>query len=216
MSKLLGIIFAFILTIMCTACTGSFQASHPHHQKLLMNFADEMDGRQSDMAALSSDRAGISAHPDIIPVTGSGASLNSYGAVHASPADLAGVPENILAGQKKKLGLSREESQALGCDLGDRFDRKALLAYNFSDQQSRLALHMNVEGPSFSDPGHFQLNSFAIRFTHKFQKPAQRQKNLCLFPSGFQGLLGSSYHEFFIRNNYTVMDELKDMGLDLR
>lgn len=216
MSKMLGIIFAFALTIFCTACTGSFQASHPHHQKLLMNFNDpELSVIRDDLSADKAASMGV-------VEANSGSSLPArYGSINAAssgaaPDDIAGILNEATGARKEKLGLSREDSQALGCDIGDRFDRKALLAYNFSDQQSRLALHMNVEGPSFSDPGHFQLNSFAIRFTHKFQKPAQRQKNLCLFPSGFQGLLGSSYHEFFIRNNYTVVDQLKDMGLDLK
>ncbi|HOO51040.1 MAG TPA: hypothetical protein PLK94_07120 [Alphaproteobacteria bacterium] len=128
-------------------------------------------------------------------------------------------PENSELNKKKniiKLGLSKNESKALGCDIGDRFDSGAALAYNFTNQKSRLSLHLSVDGPSFSDPGNFEFNSVLVRFTHKFQKPSKGEANNCLFPSQFQGLLGSTYNEIFIRDNYTILDELKDKGLNLK
>lgn len=115
-----------------------------------------------------------------------------------------------------RLGLSRDESKALGCSMGDRFDRGAALAYNFSDKQSRVALHLSLSGPSFSDPGRLEVDSVMVRFTHKFQKPSRAQEKKCLFPSQVQGVIGSVYNEFFVRDTYTILDELKDRGLDLK
>lgn len=110
-----------------------------------------------------------------------------------------------------KLGLSEDQSKALGCDLGDRFDRGATLAYNFKDNQTRLALHLSLEGPKFSDPTRLELNSVLIRYTHKFSKPpSSNRREKCRFQSSFQGLLGSAYNEFFVRNSYTVWKELRN------
>lgn len=108
-----------------------------------------------------------------------------------------------------KLGLSEDAAKALGCNIGDRFDRGAALAYNFDDRQSRLALHMSLEGPSLSDPGRLQLNSVMVRYTHKFSKPPQSKREKCRFQSNFQGVLGSAYNELFVRNNYTVWKEIR-------
>lgn len=115
-----------------------------------------------------------------------------------------------------KLGLTADEVRAFGCSMGDRFDRGAALAYNFKDDQSRVALHLSMEGPSFSDPGRLQFNSVMVRFTHKFQKPSTTEKKKCLFPSGFQGMAGSIYNEFFVRENYTIWQELRERGLDFK
>lgn len=128
-------------------------------------------------------------------------------------------PENSDINKKKtviKLGLSKNESKALGCDIGDRFDNGAALAYNFSDQKSQLSLHLSVDGPSFSDPGNLEFNSVLVRFTHKFQKPSKSEANNCLFPSHVQGILGSAFNEVFVRDNYTILDELKERGLNLK
>lgn len=108
-----------------------------------------------------------------------------------------------------KLGLSEDESKALGCDLQDRFDHGATLAYNFDDHQSRLALHLNLEGPSLSNPSQIQVNSVMLRFTHHFQKPTDNKKEKCRLPSNFQGILGSGYNELFLRNNFTIWKDLR-------
>lgn len=122
-----------------------------------------------------------------------------------SPSDYA--PETSQ--NPAKLGLSEDAAKSLGCNIRDRFDSGAALAYNFDDRQSRLALHLSMEGPSFSDPGRLQLNSVLVRYTHKFSKPPQSKKEKCRFESNFQGVLGSAYNELFVRNNYTVWKELR-------
>jgi hypothetical protein len=127
-------------------------------------------------------------------------------------------PEEKKALQKQRLGLSLSEASSLGCGFRDRFDRKAALAYNFSGDQDRLALHMSIHGPSLSDPGRLEVNNLMIRFTHKFQKPAKSEnpKRKCLFPSPYQGMAGSVYNELFVRDNFTVWDELSNRGVDFK
>jgi hypothetical protein len=109
----------------------------------------------------------------------------------------------------EKLGLSESESKTLGCHFADRFDRGATLAYNFKDNQTRLALHLNLEGPSLGEPSNLHLNSVMVRYTYKFSKPPASRRDKCRFQSSFQGVLGSAYNELFIRNSYTVWKELR-------
>lgn len=108
-----------------------------------------------------------------------------------------------------KVGLSETESKALGCSLRDRFDKSATLAYNFDNQQSRIALHLSMDGPSLDSPSQMELKSVLVRFTHKFSKPPEGKREKCRFQSNFQGLIGSAYNEFFLRNNYTVWQEIR-------
>jgi hypothetical protein len=108
-----------------------------------------------------------------------------------------------------KVGLSEDESKQLGCNIRDRFDRAATLAYNFDDQQSRVSLHLGLNGPSLGDPSQMEFKSVLVRFTHKFSKPPESKREKCRFQSNFQGLIGSAYNEFFVRNNFTVWHELR-------
>lgn len=109
-----------------------------------------------------------------------------------------------------KLGLTEDESKALGCGIGDRFERGATLAYNFKDEQNRLALNVGMSGPSFSDPTRIEFKNVILRFTHKFSKPIPNKRDKCRFKSGFQGLVGSTYNDFFVRTNFTVWKDLRN------
>ena len=108
------------------------------------------------------------------------------------------------------LGLSEDQSRALGCNIGDRFDRGATLAYNFDDNQTRVAFNLSLDGPKLSDPSRLEVNSAMIRYTHKFSKPPANKREKCRFQSSFQGLVGSAYNELFIRNTFTVWKELRN------
>ena len=112
--------------------------------------------------------------------------------------------------RQEQLGLSEDQSRALGCKIGDRFDRKATLAYNFEDNQTQLALNLSIDGPQLDDPGNFHVNSVYVRYSHKFSKPPAGRREKCRFQSSFQGLVGSAYNEFFVRNTYTVWKELRN------
>lgn len=93
-----------------------------------------------------------------------------------------------------------------GCSISDRFDRKGVLAWNFSDNQSRLSLNMKIDGIGFTGA---EVEQVMLKFTYKFQ-PLKNRKERCRYPSGFQGLIGSGYNEFFLRQRDTVWDELRD------
>ena len=137
---------------------------------------------------------------------------------NTSPVAAGGVPQGLsvkdydpqFRDAQAKLGLSEDQSKALGCSIGDRFDRGATLAYNFDDNQSRLALNLSVAGPKLSDPSRFELNSVVVRYTHKFSKPPPSKREKCRFQSSFQGLVGSAYNELFIRNSFTVWKEIRN------
>ncbi len=137
---------------------------------------------------------------------------------NSSPANAGGVQQGLTVADydpkslenPAKLGLSEDQSKALGCNLGDRFDRGATLAYNFDDNQTRVALHLSLDGPKLSDPSRLGLNSVLLRYTHKFSKPPVSKREKCRFQSSFQGLIGSAYNEFFIRNSFTVWKELRN------
>ncbi len=111
-----------------------------------------------------------------------------------------------------------------GCRPQDRLDREGTLAYQFGeDEKSRLALHMSIDGPSFSNPARFEVEKIALRYTFKFQEH-KNKKERCLYPSRYQGLIGSTYHELYNRdegdrNAFEAMydqaiQEVEDRGLD--
>lgn len=100
-----------------------------------------------------------------------------------------------------------------GCSIKDRFDREATIAYNFADGQSRIALDLNARGPTLSNPGRMEFKGIQMRFTYKMQK-YQKPKERCLYASPVQGLIGSLYNEFSLRENDTVIQELRAKALD--
>ena len=101
-----------------------------------------------------------------------------------------------------------------GCSIKDRFDRKASIAYNFSDDQSRIAFNAKIKGPSFSDPGRLEFRGLELRFTYKLQKDRKSKKQHCLYNSPVQGVIGSLYNEFSARESDTIVQELRAKGLD--
>ncbi len=100
-----------------------------------------------------------------------------------------------------------------GCSIKDRFDRSSTLAYHFNGGQERVELDVSAKGPSFSDPGRFEVKGVAIRFVHKFQNIKSR-KERCRFESPVQGLIGSAYNEIYMRQDDTIMHELNARNLD--
>jgi hypothetical protein len=108
-----------------------------------------------------------------------------------------------------RLGLSESGAKALGCHMKDRIDRSAALAYDFDDHQTRLALNLSLNGPSFSDPSRLDFKSVMVRYTHKFSLPQESRKEKCRFKANMQGVIGSAYNELFVRDNYTIWQELR-------
>jgi hypothetical protein len=104
------------------------------------------------------------------------------------------------------LSLASEPTNTQGCSFRDRFDRDGVVAYNFSDGQSRLALHMTLDDVGFSGA---EVERAMVRYTYKFQAIPHR-KERCRYKSKWQGLVGSGYNELFQRKTNTVWQELRD------
>ena len=88
------------------------------------------------------------------------------------------------------------------CRLKDRFDRKALIAYEWD--RSRLSL--DVDGVNLRGGD----KSIRVEYKLRFQ-PEKTRAQRCRYPSKFQGLIGSGYNEIVIRKEDTVWSELRDM-----
>lgn len=105
--------------------------------------------------------------------------------------------------------LALEDDRPPGhCSLRDRFDRKEVIAYNFSDGQSRLGLKLGVDGFSLSDPG-FKFEEIKVNFRYRLQ-PVKNKREKCLYASPWQGLVGSGYNELVLREEHTVYEALDD------
>ncbi|MCD8496652.1 MAG: hypothetical protein LRZ85_00305 [Alphaproteobacteria bacterium] len=90
-----------------------------------------------------------------------------------------------------------------GCNIKDRFDRTETIAYQWG--RNRVGFTYDTSGTSFE--GAF------LRYRLKFQ-PHKTSKERCRYNASWQGLLGSSYNEFFLRENNTVWDDMKVLRLD--
>ena len=143
------------------------------------------------------------------PLTGGEAYLENEQDVYRPMGELD-LAQAYDTEQRQRAGFSPEEpSLPVNCSLGDRFDREALVAYNFSDGQSRLSLNMKTDDIGL---GGVEVEQVMLRFKYKLQ-PIPHRKYACKYPSGFQGLIGSGYNEFVRRERNTVWQELRDNSL---
>jgi len=79
------------------------------------------------------------------------------------------------------------------CRIKDRFDGKALLAYEWD----RKRLSMDVEGGGM-------LLAYKMRL-----QPEKTFKQKCRYGSQWQGIIGSGYNELVLRQKNTVWTEVK-------
>ena len=112
----------------------------------------------------------------------------------------------VIAAYRARKNVSGDD-----CSLGDRFDRSADLAYDFSDGKSRLALDLDVEGLDWDSVGSFEVNEVMLRYRFRFQG-GQKPDERCRVASPLQGLIGSVYNELTQREGDTVWKELDDRG----
>jgi hypothetical protein len=112
----------------------------------------------------------------------------------------------------------RTTAQALAQDGGDRcsfagrFDSHSALAYNFDDNRSQIGFNMSVNDHG---AGLVNVSRAAVVFRYKFDQvksPPRAEK--CRYASHWQGLVGSSYNELFLRDHNTLWGEVRDRGLD--
>lgn len=98
------------------------------------------------------------------------------------------------------LALKGESDSKSGCRLKDRFDRKALIAYEWS--RNRMALDVDGIVGGSGDSG--------MRLEYKVRlQPEKTKKQKCRYNARWQGLLGSGYNEFIVRKDDTVWTEIR-------
>ncbi|MFP4313680.1 MAG: hypothetical protein ACLFR0_05065 [Alphaproteobacteria bacterium] len=95
-----------------------------------------------------------------------------------------------------------------GCHIKDRFDRKAVLAY----QWGRNLLGLDVDGIGFDST---EIENIKMTYRLKLQ-PHLSKKESCRYKSSWQGLIGSSYNEFYKRENDTVLERLDALHDEVR
>lgn len=101
-----------------------------------------------------------------------------------------------------------------GCGFAGRFDNRSALAYNFDDNRSQIGLNMSLNDHG---SGMVNVSRAVIVFRYKFDRvksPAREEKEKCRYASPWQGLVGSSYNELFLRDHNSLWGEVKDRGLD--
>ena len=133
---------------------------------------------------------------------------NSYQPHYFAQPNIA--DEMVMNAQAGEQVVALKSNSAAGgrCSFKDRFDRKAVLAYEWD--RSRLAL--DVEGV---DPmGGGNDKGFRLEYKLRFQSE-KTKKQLCRYKSSWQGLFGSSYNEFFVREDDTAVEEVKGMKKDV-
>lgn len=100
-------------------------------------------------------------------------------------------------------GGSPVQASLKGCRFQDRFDRKAVLAYEWN--RSRLSLDVKgVNLESGSD------KAFRVEYKIRFS-PEKTKKQRCRYSSSWQGLFGSGYNEFIGREDAVAWGELMTM-----
>lgn len=100
------------------------------------------------------------------------------------------------------LALHEDETPQQKCRLKDRFDRDALLAYEWD--RSRFA--MDVDGINMSGSG-----DAGMRLEYKIRlQPEKTKKQKCRYNAKWQGLIGSGYNELMVREDDTVWKELRE------
>lgn len=87
----------------------------------------------------------------------------------------------------------------INCRLKDRFDREALVAYEWN----RNRMSFDVDGIG----GRSGSSGMKLEYKVRLQ-PEKSQKQKCRYNARWQGVLGSSYNEFVLRDKDTIWSEL--------
>ncbi|MCB1681237.1 MAG: hypothetical protein KDI61_02645 [Alphaproteobacteria bacterium] len=116
------------------------------------------------------------------------------------PAVVAAQLQAAPAVSSEALAFDREQASK-GCSLRDRFDRGEALAYEWD--RNRLGVDLKGVGGSGMDGVKLQ---YTLRLQH-----AKSSQQACRYASPWQGIAGSVYNEFFLRQDDTVWDELRIM-----
>ncbi len=124
------------------------------------------------------------------------------------------VPDEDTGLQKRADAISSEAERVVRasvakdkCRVQDRFDRKAVLAYEWGYER----IGLDVDGVSF-DGG--DDSGVRLQYTMNLQRK-KNGKQKCRYSSKWQGLVGSGYNEMFVRQDDTVWEDLRDIRKDV-
>ncbi len=110
------------------------------------------------------------------------------------------VPDTVIAVE--------DQSSFSRCKLNKRFDRDALLAYEWD--RSRLSI--DVDGVNMSGGGE---RGVYLQYKIRLQ-PEKDKKHKCRYASQWQGMIGSGYNELVLRKENTVWLELRNVQKDVK
>lgn len=99
-------------------------------------------------------------------------------------------------------GLALDTSKVLKrCRIKDKFDRKALLAYEWAGGE-RLSLDVDGIGMEGTDIS-------KVYFQYKVSlQPDLEKRDPCKYASAYQGILGSMYQEFMVHDGQHLTNEV--------
>ncbi len=87
------------------------------------------------------------------------------------------------------------------CSIKDRFDRDALVAFEWN--RSRMSFDVDGVGGGSGDSG--------MRLEYKIRlQPEKSEKQKCRYNAKWQGLLGSGYNELMLRKEDTVWSKIRE------
>ena len=128
--------------------------------------------------------------------------LMAQGLVHNSSVMASGEVDGA------SVSLKSAGESSYKCRWKDRLDRKAVLAYEWD----RSRLSMDVDGVNLSGDGEYGVRvAYRLRF-----QPEKPPKERCRYNAAWQGMIGSGYHEFFVREKDTVWQAIKQDIKDVK
>ncbi|GJL85166.1 MAG: hypothetical protein DHS20C02_09410 [Micavibrio sp.] len=101
-----------------------------------------------------------------------------------------------------------QEVRPKSCRIQDRFDRKALVAYEWGGR-SRLGL--DIDGISYDS---YDVEQVKLEYRLRFDT-YRTKKERCRYKSNWQGMVGTGYNELFVREDDTLWQEIDVLENDV-
>lgn len=121
------------------------------------------------------------------------------------PSAGAGQAGDIVTASARKHEKQQKSQEAIyECRLKDRFDRKALLAYEWD----RSRLSVDVDGINMSGSGD---KGVYVQYKLTFNPDKKDPKKNCMHPSQWRGMIGTGYNEFIVRDGRVVVEDVKKL-----
>lgn len=113
-----------------------------------------------------------------------------------------GMPGQDAEYYAQQTALRESTTENKKCSIKDRIDRDAVLAYQWG--QNRVGLR--VRGLNIGGEG---IDQVKLEYKLRLQ-PHKTRKEKCRYESNWQGVIGTSYNEMFVREKDTVWDQIDE------